>query len=64
VSLRRLRRLRGSLTAEQKSASGIVDHVVGEANEALRKNRKVEKQIGRVGNGDRRPEREGAVSRP
>ena len=37
MSLRRLRRLRGGLTAEQKSASGIVDHVVGEAREALRK---------------------------
>jgi len=35
VSLRRLRLSGGSLTAEQKSAEGIVGHVVGEANEAL-----------------------------
>ncbi len=36
VSLRRLRLLRGSLTAGQKSAEGIVDQVVGKASEALR----------------------------
>jgi hypothetical protein len=41
VSLRRLRRSRGSLTAGQKSAEGIVGHVVGKVSEALR-NRKVE----------------------
>ena len=41
MSLRRLRLLKGSLTAEQKSAEGILGHVVGEASEALR-NRKVE----------------------
>ncbi len=41
MSLRRLRRSRGSLTAGQKSAEGIVGHVVGKASEALR-NRKVE----------------------
>ena len=35
VSLRRLRRPRGSLTAEQKSAEGIVGQVVGKASEAL-----------------------------
>ena len=29
VSLRRLRLLKGSLTTEQKSAEGIVGHVVG-----------------------------------
>ena len=37
----RLRLLQGSLTAEQKSAEGILGHVVGKASEALR-NRKVE----------------------
>jgi hypothetical protein len=35
VSLRRLRLLKGSLTAEQKSAEGIVGHAVGKAREAL-----------------------------
>src|SRR6202022_219410 len=35
VSLRRLRLSRGSLIAGQKSAEGIVDHVVGKASEAL-----------------------------
>ena len=35
--LRRLRRSRGSLTAGQKSAEGIVGHDVSEASEALRK---------------------------
>ena len=35
VSLRRLREPRGDLTAGQKSAEGVVDHVVGEASEAL-----------------------------
>src|SRR5258705_4391947 len=35
VSLRRLRLSRGSLTAEQKSAQGILGHVVGKASEAL-----------------------------
>src|SRR5262245_52286542 len=37
VSLRRLRLLKGSLTAEQKSAEGILGHDVGKASEALRK---------------------------
>ena len=41
VSLRRLRLSRGSLTAGQKSAEGVVGHDVGEASEALQ-NRKVE----------------------
>src|SRR5882672_11458403 len=41
VSLRRLRVPQGSLTAGQKSAKGIVGHVVGKASEALR-HRKVE----------------------
>ena len=35
MSLRRLRLSRGNLTAEQKSAEGILGHVVGEASEAL-----------------------------
>jgi hypothetical protein len=35
VSLRRLRLPRGSLTTEQKSADGVVNHVVGKAIEAL-----------------------------
>jgi len=35
VSLRRLREPRGNLTAGQKSAEGVVDHVVGKASEAL-----------------------------
>src|SRR6266480_1179633 len=41
VSLRRLRMPGGGLTAGQKSAEGIVGHVVGKASEALRR-RKVE----------------------
>jgi hypothetical protein len=41
VSFRRLRMPRGTLTAGQKSAEGVLGHVVGEANEALRR-RKVE----------------------
>src|SRR5215467_13989130 len=41
VSLRRLRLSKGSLTAGQKSAEGIVGHDVGKVSEALR-NRKVE----------------------
>ena len=36
MSLRRLRVSKGGLTAEQKSAEGIVGHVVGKASEALR----------------------------
>src|SRR5579864_5143054 len=36
VSLRRLRLSKGDLTAGQKSAEGILGHVVGEASEALR----------------------------
>jgi hypothetical protein len=62
VSLRRLRLSKGSLTAKQKSAEGVVGHVVGKANEALRC-RKAEQQIGRAGNDGRRPEREGEGSR-
>ena len=62
VSRERLRRPRGNLTARQKSAEGIVGHVVGKAIEALQC-RKVEQQIGRAGNGDRRPERQGELSR-
>ena len=63
ASLRRLRLSKGSLTAGQKSAEGILGHDVGKASEALR-SRKAEQWIGQAGNGDRRPEREGAASRP
>jgi len=49
VSLRRLRVPWGGLTAGQKSAEGVVGHVVGKASEALRR-RKVE-STGRAGNG-------------
>jgi hypothetical protein len=35
VSLRRLRLPKGGLTAEQKSAEGIVGYAVGKASEAL-----------------------------
>ena len=41
MSLRRLRMPRGMLTAGQKSAEGVLGHVVGKASEALRR-RKVE----------------------
>ena len=37
VSLRRLRLSNGHLTAEQKSAEGVLGHDVGKASEALRK---------------------------
>ena len=36
VSLRRLRLSKGNLTAEQKSAEGVLDYDVGKASEALR----------------------------
>jgi len=36
VSRRRLRVPKGGLTAGQKSAEGILGHVVGKASEALR----------------------------
>ena len=62
MSLRRLRLSKGSLTAEQKSAEGIVGHDVGEAREALQ-SRKAEQWIGQAGNGGRRPERGGEASR-
>ena len=62
MSRERLRWPRGNLTARQKSAEGVVDHVVGKAIEALQ-HRKVEQQIGRAGNGGRRPKREGEASR-
>ena len=51
VPLRRLRQPRGGLTAGQKSAEGIIGHVVGKASEALRTER-WRQQIGRAGNGD------------
>ena len=37
MSPRRLRLLKGSLIAEQKSAEGVLDREVGKASEALRK---------------------------
>ena len=51
VSLRRLRWPKGDLTAEQKSAEGILGHVVGKASEALNVERR-RQQIGQAGNGD------------
>src|SRR6266853_255025 len=57
VSLRRLRMPQGILTAGQKSAEGVLGYVVGKASEALHAERRSQ-QIGRAGNGDRRPERE------
>jgi len=63
VSLRRLRSSKDDLTAEQKSAEGIVGYDVGKASEALQC-RKAEQWIGQAGNDGRRPEREGEVSRP
>src|SRR6201987_1646564 len=58
VSLRRLRMPRGILTTGQKSAEGVLGDVVGKAIEALHAERRIE-QIGRAGNGHRRPERGG-----
>src|SRR5205807_2450453 len=49
VSRGRLRPSKGSLTAEQKSAEGVVGHDVGKASEALQ-SRKAEQRIGRTGN--------------
>ena len=57
MSPRRLGLLQGSLIAGQKSAEGIVDHVVGQASEAPDYQR-WSQPIGRAGNGGRRPERE------
>jgi len=51
VSLQRLRWPKGDLTAEQKSAEGIVGHAVGKASEALNVERR-RQQIGQAGNGD------------
>ena len=51
-----LRTSQGVLTAEQKSAEGILGQAVGKTNEALQ-SRKAEKRIGRAGNEGRRPER-------
>jgi hypothetical protein len=51
VSRQRLRLPKGSLTAEQKSAEGIVGHAVGKASEALNAERRSQ-QIGQAGNGD------------
>jgi len=51
VSLRRLRLPKGGLTAEQKSAEGIVSYAVGKASEALNAERR-RQQIGQAGNGN------------
>ena len=56
MSQTRLRMKRFILTMPQKSAEGKVGHAVGEDIEALQC-RKAEQQLGRAGNGDRRPER-------
>src|SRR5258705_3868589 len=63
VSLRRLRLSKGGLTVGQKSAEGIVGHDVGKASEALRmpKGGAMDRPSRERG---RRPEREGAASRP
>ena len=62
VSLWRLRLSKGSLTAGQKSAEGVLGQAVGKASEALQ-SRKAEQQIGRAGNDGRRPERLRVASR-
>ena len=51
VSRKRLSAPRGELSAEQKSAEGIVGSAVGEASEALQ-SRKAEQPIGQAGNGN------------
>jgi len=51
VSRKRLRLPKGGLTAEQKSAEGIVGYAVGKASEALNVERRSQ-QIGQAGNGD------------
>src|SRR3977135_1865445 len=62
VASGRLRRPRGRLTAGQKSAEGILGQAVGKASEDLQR-QKAGKQIGRAGNGGRRPKRLGVASR-
>lgn len=62
VSNSRLRKSKGDLNGAQKSAEGKVVYAVGKASEALQY-RKVEQQIGRAGNGGRRPERSRVASR-
>jgi hypothetical protein len=51
VPRQRLRLPKGNLTAEQKSAEGIVGRAVGKASEALNAERRSQ-QIGQAGNGD------------
>ena len=51
VSRKRLKWPKGRLTAEQKSAEGILGHAVGKASEALHAERRSQ-QIGQAGNGD------------
>jgi hypothetical protein len=59
---KRLRLPQGRLTAEQKSAEGVVGPAVGKASEALRSERWSE-QIGQAGNGDSKARTRGAASR-
>src|SRR5436305_11233756 len=63
VSVNGLRLSKGGLTAGQKSAEGI--KVMTSARLVRHSEcRKAEQWIGQAGNGDRRPKREGAASRP
>ena len=64
MSPRRLRLSKGGLTAEQKSAEGILGHMTSARLVRHSECRKAEQWIGQAGNDGRRPEREGAVSRP
>ena len=62
VPRKRLSLPQGRLTAEQKSAEGVVGLVVGKASEALRSERWSE-QIGQAGNEDTKARTRGAASR-
>ena len=62
VPRKRLSLPQGRLTAEQKSAEGVVGLVVGKASEALRSERWSE-QIGQAGNGDTKALTRGTASR-
>jgi hypothetical protein len=48
VSRKRLRLPKGGLTAEQKSAEGILGYAVGKASEALQR-RKAESTVNKIG---------------
>src|SRR5207247_6506039 len=62
VPRKRLSPPQGRLTAEQKSAEGIVGLAVGKASEALRSERWSE-QIGQAGNEDTKARTRGVASR-